>query len=85
MSLTVCPKCNKSHLIGKEERERGICASCEVASWSPEKKAAIGKVVSLGLKSAFGEPVPEGALDKAFDEAIKFTPAPDFTKPKEVK
>ncbi len=67
-----CSKCKRS-LIGKDERERGVCSTCEVASWSPDKKKAIGRLVSLGFRKSFkGEPVPDADIDLAIDEAFKY-------------
>ncbi len=66
-----CSQCQKP-LVGKDERERGICSTCEVASWSPEKKKAIGRLVALGVRRSFkGEPVPDADIDAAIDEAFK--------------
>jgi hypothetical protein len=35
-----CKKC-RTRIYGKSDRGRGLCASCYVAGWSPEKRAAI--------------------------------------------
>jgi hypothetical protein len=44
-----CPKCGRKCLPSRQERERGWCSSCEVATWSEEKKRAFGRVLSLSL------------------------------------
>jgi hypothetical protein len=66
-----CSKCGRS-LIGKNERERGTCSQCEVASWSPEKRASIARLVGLGARKAFTDkPVSDAEIDGAIDEAFK--------------
>ncbi len=67
----VCSQCQKP-LVCKDERDRGTCTTCEVASWSPEKRKAIAHLVALGVRKSFrGEPIPDAEIDSAIDEAFK--------------
>ena len=46
----------------------GLCGSCKIKRWSPEKRAAINKIIGM----AFKEPKPTDAeKDAAIDDAIK--------------
>ena len=68
MARWVCPKCGREVLASRDEREQGHCSSCEVASWTSEKRAAIGRCIGL----AFGKPdATEGEKDAAIREALK--------------
>lgn len=68
-----CDGCGRM-LVGSDEREQGRCSSCEVASWSPEKKAAIQRLVGLGFRRAFTDkPVSDEDIDSAIDEAFRHT------------
>lgn len=63
-----CPKCGKITIPSKHERERGWCSSCEVASWSAEKKKAVGNV----LGAAFGG---KGDVMDAVDKVVELNKA----------
>jgi len=67
MSWT-CPKCDRSVLASREERERGHCSTCEVESWSPEKRTAINRCIGLAFRKT---PATEDEKDAAIDEAFK--------------
>jgi hypothetical protein len=62
-----CRECAKP-LHKLEDRGRGLCVSCHVASWSPEKRAAINNLIGM----AFRKPGPTDAeKDAAIDEALR--------------
>ena len=67
-----CPKCNHI-LVTRDERDRNLCCQCEVASWTPEKYKAMGVLVSVALRKASGESVPDEQFDAVLDEALKHT------------
>ena len=50
-----CPKCGKKTLPSKQERERGWCSSCEVASWPEDKKKVIKRVVRSAFRLRAGK------------------------------
>ena len=68
-----CPKCNKAPFLpGRKDVVRGHASSCEVASWSPEKQAAMKKCVGVGVRGMLGGPTASDAeKDEAVDEAVK--------------
>lgn len=59
----ICPKCGtKKFLSDKQERERGRCHSCEVASWTQEKRDAFSALLREFVRT--GDASQE-TLDKA--------------------
>ncbi len=65
-----CSQCQGA-LVGKDDRDRGVCNTCEVASWSPEKKKAIGRMIGLAFRKSNGEPIPQADIDLAIDKAFE--------------
>lgn len=61
----ICSRCKKIISFDRRSKERGWCCKCEVASWSEEKKRALGKVIGASLR---GE---RDKLPALVDEAIK--------------
>jgi hypothetical protein len=62
-----CDRC-KRRIYSKNERGQGRCSTCTVAEWSPEKKAAIDKLIGM----AFRDPKPgNNETDAAINEAFK--------------
>lgn len=45
-----CSKCGKIKSFDKRGKERGWCASCEVATWSPEKTKALARVIGAAMR-----------------------------------
>jgi hypothetical protein len=41
----ICSRCGRKILFDKRGKARGWCAKCEVATWTPEKKSALGKLI----------------------------------------
>ena len=63
------PKCTCGRtMISRDERERGWCSTCDVASWSPEKRAAMDQCIGLAFRK---RPATEAEKDAAIDEALK--------------
>jgi hypothetical protein len=62
-----CREC-KWKLRGLDELCQGMCASCWVASWSAEKKAAIGNLIGMAFKKP---DATDTEKDTAIDEAFK--------------
>ena len=46
----VCSRCQKVINYDHRSKARGWCCKCEVASWSEEKKRAIGAVIGASLR-----------------------------------
>lgn len=62
-----CRNC-KRRIWSWGERSDGTCSPCEVASWTPEKREAIGKMIGMAIR----EPdATEEQKDAAIDEAFK--------------
>lgn len=45
-----CSKCGKIISFDRRGKARGWCASCEVASWSPEKRNALNRVIGAAIR-----------------------------------
>jgi hypothetical protein len=79
-----CPKCGKRWgLVRKEVKERGHCAQCEVASWTPAHRRALAKICTTslkgdmeGLKTAVEEAVPFISQNSRINEPGSSNPAP---------
>ena len=68
----ICPKCEKKiFLPSKYEVERGWCATCEVNSWSQEKRNAF-----RGIVEAFAQGASREEMDAKIDEATKYDELP---------
>jgi hypothetical protein len=50
--------------------EQGNCATCVVGSWSPEKRAAMNRLIGIAMRR------DDGAIIPAIDEALKHIGAP---------
>lgn len=61
-----CKRCGK----GAGRLEEGLCATCIVGSWSPQKKAAIDHLIGVAFR---GE---KGRVTAALNEAAKHLGAP---------
>jgi hypothetical protein len=68
-TITVHDRCTTEGcgrvLLSISEGERGLCSSCWVKQWSPEKKAAMGKLLAAAFNGS-----TEEQKDKAVDEAL---------------
>ena len=73
MARWECPKCGKEVLASRQERERGHCSSCEVASWTEEKRRAINRCIGLAFRKP---PATEAEKDAAIGEAFKHVQDP---------
>lgn len=62
-----CTKCN-GRLLYSDERESGVCAKCEVAAWTPEKRKSIARLVAIAFRKP---PATEAEKDAAVAEAFK--------------
>lgn len=56
-----CKKCGR----GAGKLEEGLCASCIVGSWSPEKRAAMDHLIGVAFRRE------EGRVTDAINEAAK--------------
>jgi hypothetical protein len=45
----VCRECKEQCLVTFLERSRGICATCAVEHWSPEKRSAITQITTASV------------------------------------
>jgi hypothetical protein len=61
-----CKTCGR----GAGRLEEGLCASCVVGSWSPEKRDAMNRLIGVAFR---GE---EGRVTAALNEAAKYVGAP---------
>lgn len=62
-----CKQCGGA-IRSREERKSGLCCRCEVASWSPEKRASVNRLIGM----AFRDPKPsDDEVGVAVAEALK--------------
>lgn len=45
-----CSKCGKIISLDRHGKARGWCSSCEVKTWTPEKRSALAKVIGASLR-----------------------------------
>lgn len=62
-------ECACGRRLIRSARERGTCAQCFVASWSPEKRAAMHALVGKAFRKSRGEQVTDEELTAAIDHA----------------
>lgn len=55
-------------LHSMNECERGTCSSCWIKTWTPEKKAAMNKLIASAFNGS-----TDAQKDAAIDEAFKHT------------
>ena len=71
-----CSKCG-GRILYKSEHENGVCNSCVVKEWSPEKRKAVHTLVAL----AFKKPKPtESEIDGVVSDALRVLDDEDKNK-----
>jgi Zn finger protein HypA/HybF involved in hydrogenase expression len=62
-----CRGCEE-RLRDSEELGRGLCPRCKLASYSPEKRAALNKLIGMAFRAT---PATDAEKDEAIDEAFR--------------
>jgi ribosomal protein S27AE len=64
----VCPRCGRRiFIVSSEEEERGWCSTCEVGSWSDEKRKSLQDVIRAYRRGESRE-----TLEEKVTEALKY-------------
>jgi hypothetical protein len=68
-----CGKCGRG-IMSRDERDQGLCAPCIVGSWSPEKRAAMDRLIGIAMRRDGGSVI--AAIDEALKHMGKPCPSP---------